>query len=317
MKPALLHSMVKHELRLLLRSKWLLNFMILFLFLSALLYFYGLHSSKTDPVEITYGLDSVNTNIDTMGVNPEWYGLKEIKQEMNSTAQVEHSAYNRSIAMLINLSLWLMPIICLILGANSIIADKENGRFSLFKTYQVSYWHYMCSKFISLVLAMFVVMGVSYGLFGFIFSIMSKSFQASVYQVFMSVNLMLIIVFSAAASFVGAISKTRMQGLSFALFFWSLVVFVYEFVIFSVIDWIPYTMKLKSLFFFILLNPVESIRVWSISKLNANYVFGPEYLMIDKWEASGMLTSSLLLSLALLLLLTIASSTLILKKGGV
>ncbi|MEH7343116.1 ABC transporter permease subunit [Bacillus sp. JJ1532] len=317
MELGILYSMVKHELRLLLRSKWLLNFMILFIFLSGLLYFYGLNSVKLDPVKVTYGLEGVNSNIETMGVNPEYYGLKEITQQPENTANINQTAYNRSIALLINLSLWLLPIICLILGANSIIGDKESGRLGLYKTYQVSYWKYMLSKFLSLVISMFVVMGVSYGLFGLIFSIIGKSFQASIFQVFLSVNMLLIIVFSAAALFVGAISKTRMQGLSYALFFWCLTVFIYEFVIMTVINWIPYAFKLKSLFFFILLNPIESIRVWSISKLNAEYVFGPEFLMIEKWGESGTLSISLMISIVLLMWIAMAISTKMLKKRGV
>ncbi|MBT2691276.1 ABC transporter permease subunit [Bacillus sp. ISL-47] len=317
MKPLLLYSMTKYELRLLMRSRWLLNFMILFIFLSGLLYFYGLQSVKSDPVEVTFGLESVNTNIETMGVNPEYYGLQEIKQEEEKAGTVSQSAYNRSIAMLINLSLWLLPIICMILGANSIIADKENGRFSLYKTYQASAGYYMGSKFLSLVLSMFIVMGVSYGMFGFIFSIAGNSFAAGIYQVFMLVNMLLILVFSSASLLVGAVSKTRMQGLSLALFFWSTVVFVYEFVIFSVIDWIPYSLKQSSLFFLILLNPIESIRVWSISKLNSEYVFGPEYLMIEQWGTNGILTLSLLLSIIIIIFITIVSSTQLLKKRGV
>ncbi|WP_231734725.1 ABC transporter permease [Bacillus sp. FJAT-29937] len=313
----ILYSMVKHELRLLLRSKWLLNFMILFIFLSGLLYFYGLNSVKLDPVKVTYGLEGVNSNIETMGVNPEYYGLKEITKQPENTTNINQTAYNRSIALLINLSLWLLPIICLILGANSIIGDKESGRLGLYNTYQVSYWKYMLSKFLSLVISMFVVMGVSYGLFGLVFSIIGKSFQASIFQVFLSVNMLLIIVFSAAALIVGAISKTRMQGLSYALFFWCLTVFIYEFVIMTVINWIPYAFKLKSLFFFILLNPIESIRVWSISKLNAEYVFGPEFLMIEKWNESGTLSIALMISIVLLMWIAMAISTKMLKKRGV
>jgi len=315
MKHYLLFSMTKHELRLLLRSKWLMNFMVLFIFLSVLLYFYGLHSVQSDPAEVTYGLESVGNNIDTNGVNPEWFGLKEIEQQSQTAADIQQTAYNRSIAMLINLSLWLVPIICLVLGSNSIIADKESGRFGLFKTYQIPYWRYMTSKFAALVLSMLVVLGVSYGLFGLIFSLIGQSFEATIFQIFLVVNLLLIIMFSAASLFVGAISKTRMQGLSLALFFWSMAVFVYEFIIFSIIDWIPYAFKLNSLFSLILLNPVESIRVWSISKLNAEYVFGPEYLIIDQWGNSGVLTASLILSIFLLVFMTIAASTKLLKRG--
>ncbi|MDF2035773.1 ABC transporter permease subunit [Cytobacillus oceanisediminis] len=317
MNPELLYSMTKYELRLLLRSRWLLNFMILFFFLAGLLYLYGLQSVKSEPAEVSYGLEGVNDNIETMGVNPEYYGLKEIKPEEGHTAGFSQSAYNRSIAMLMNLSLWMLPVICMILGGSSIIADKENGRLSLYRTYHSSAGYYLISKFLSLVLSLFFVIGLSYGLFGFFFSLAGSSFAAHIYQVFLLVNMLLILVFSAASLLIGAISKSRMQGLSAAIIFWIIMVFVYEFIIFSVTGWIPYSLKQISLFFLILLNPVESVRVWSISKLNSEYVFGPEYLMIEKWGTNGSLTLALTLSIILIILLTIISSARILTKRGV
>lgn len=317
MNPGLLYSMTKYELRLLLRSRWLLNFMILFFFLAGLLYLYGLQSVKSEPSEVSYGLEDVNANIETMGVNPEYYGLKEIKPEEGHTAGFSQSAYNRSIAMLMNLSLWMLPIICMILGGSSIIADKENGRLSLYKTYYESSGYYLISKFLSLVLSLFFVIGLSYGLFGFIYSLAGSSFAAHIFQVFLLVNMFLIFVFSAVSLLIGAISKSRMQGLSAAIIFWITMVFVYEFIIFSVTGWIPYSLKQISLFFLILLNPVESVRVWSISKLNSEYVFGPEYLMIEKWGANGSLTLALTLSIILIIFITFITSARLLTKRGV
>ncbi|PAE26315.1 MULTISPECIES: ABC transporter permease subunit [Bacillaceae] len=317
MNPGLLFTMTKHELRLLLRSRWLLNFMILFFFLAVLLYLYGLQSVKSDPAEVTYGLEGVNDNIETMGVNPEYYGLKEIKTEEGNTEGFSQSAYNRSIAMLINLSLWMIPVICMILGGSSIIADKENGRLSLYRTYQASSGYYLISKFLALVLSLFFAAGISYGLFGLISSLAGSSFAAHIYQVFLLVNMFLILVFSAASLLIGALSKTRMQGLSAAIIVWILMVFVYEFIIFSVIGLVPYAVKQNSLFMFILLNPVESVRVWSISKLNSEYVFGPEYLIIEEWGANGSLTLALTISITLIILITILSSARLLTKRGV
>lgn len=317
MNPGLLYSMTKYELRLLLRSRWLLNFMILFFFLAGLLYFYGLQSIKSEPAEVSYGLEGVNANIETMGVNPEYYGLKEIKPEEGDTADFSQSAYNRSIAMLMNLSLWMLPIICMILGGSSIIADKENGRLSLYRTYHESSGYYLISKFLSLVLSLFFVIGLSYGLFGFIYSLAGSSFAAHIFQVFLLVNMFLILVFSAVSLLIGAISKSRMQGLSAAIIFWITMVFVYEFIIFSVTGWIPYSLKQISLFFLILLNPVESVRVWSISKLNSEYVFGPEYLMIEKWGANGSLTLALTLSIILIIIIFFITSARLLTKRGV
>lgn len=207
-----------------------------FFFLAGLLYLYGLQSVKSDPAEVSYGLEGVNDNIETMGVNPEYYGLKETKPEEGHTSGFSQSAYNRSIAMLMNLSLWMLPIICMILGGSSIIADKENGRLSLYKTYHASAGFYLISKFLSLVLSLFFVIGLSYGLFGFFFSLSGSSFAAHIYQVFLLVNMLLILVFSAASLLIGAISKSRMQGLSAAIIFWIIIVFVYEFIIFQLPD---------------------------------------------------------------------------------
>ncbi|WP_242060585.1 ABC transporter permease subunit [Cytobacillus firmus] len=122
--------------------------------------------------------------------------------------------------MLINLSLWMFPIICMILGGNSIIADKENGRLSLYSTYQASSGYYLISKFLALVLSLFFVMGISYGIFSLIFSLAGSSFAAHIYQVLLLVNMLLILVFSAASLLIGAFSKTRIQGLSAAIIFW-------------------------------------------------------------------------------------------------
>ena len=46
----------------------------------------------------------------------------------------------------------------------------------------------------------------------------------------------------------------------------------------------------------ILLNPIDSIRVWSIEKLNADFIFGPEFLILKEWGESGMLTGYMILS---------------------
>ena len=146
--------MTMHELRLLLRSKWLLNFTILFIAMAALFFFYGLKSIDSNPTEVKYGLESIG-EIDTGTVDPSYFGLEELPNEDEQSAETNKSVgYNRAIAMLMNLSLWLIPIISLILGANSIIADKEDGRLALYKTYQMPYIYYLISKFIALCLSL-------------------------------------------------------------------------------------------------------------------------------------------------------------------
>lgn len=308
-----LYPMTVYELRLLLRSKWLLNFMLLLMLMAALFYFYGLKSLEADPHEVTYGLAS-GIKIDTGTIDPSYFGLEELPSKEVSNVKNEKAGYDRALAMLMNLSLWVLPIICLILGTNAIVADKEDGRLTLYRTYQKPFLYYLLSKFIALCISLLVALGISYGLFGTIISFTTDGAEFSFFTTFFLLNIFLIIIFSALSVLVGSISVTRMQGLSYALCVWSFLVFGYEFIIFSIIDLIPYSYKLNSMLLLVLSNPIESLRVWSITKLNASYIFGPQYLLIDKWGHNGSLTNYIVLSACLMIIVSLLLANFTIKK---
>lgn len=309
-----LNTMIIYELRLLIRSKWLLNFMLLLLLMAALFYFYGLKSLEADPHEVNYGLASVGDNIDTGTVDPSYFGLKEMPADNTGATTDENAGYSRAISMLMNLSLWVLPIICLIFGTNALVADKEDGRLNLYRTYQMPFYYYLISKFIALCLSLLVALGLSYGLFGIVVTLTTNGAEFDYFTTFFLLNLFLIVIFSALSVLIGSISTTRMQGLSYALCVWSFLVFGYEFIIFSIIDVVPYAYKLNSMLLLVLSNPIESLRVWSITKLNANYIFGPEYLLIDKWGQNGSLTNYIILSACLMIVIALLLANVTIKK---
>lgn len=313
MRKNLFYSMVVYELRLFIRSKWLLSISLLFFFLSLIFYFYGITSVKADPTEIIYGAES-GIEISTGTVDPSIYGLKALDSTTQSSSDSSTSTYNRTISLLINLSLWLIPILCLIIGTTSIISDKESGRMDLYKTYQTPFILYLLSKFSALSLSLIGAVGVSFGLFGLICSLFGSSIESSLIQLFLLLTIFLIFVFSALSLVIGSFCATRMQGLSYSLFLWSFIVFIYEFIIFTLIEYVPYAFKLKGLFVLILVNPIESIRIWSIAQMNAGYIFGPEFLILDEWNRSGELTVYLVLSLLIVTGLSILLSNKLMKR---
>lgn len=317
MKISMFQSMLKLEIRVLLRSKWLLSLFILFIGLAFLLYYYGLESAKSTaaPVENNKG-EVAGIEFSVGELDPAYFGLEEVVDDKdgNLTEATLSNAYSRSIAMLINLSLWIIPIICLILGTNSLVADKEEGRFSLYRTYQMSNGYYLLSKYMSICITLMLSLGFSYGVFGLFLYLIGAMQDAAMFGVFLALNLLIIFVFSGLAILIGSYSVTRMQGLSLALFAWSFLVFIYEFIIFSIIDFIPYSQKLNSLFILILANPVESIRVWAINQLGANYIFGSQYLILNEWGANGTLNVYFLLSIIFIVLISFILSVFVIKR---
>lgn len=308
----LFESMLQYELKVLLRSKWLLSFTLLFIGLAFLLYFYGMQSSSTSYSAKEADISGVT--IKFMGEsNLSYFGLEAKSEQLDSAAQAANG-YNRSISMLINLSLWILPLICLLLGTNSIVADKEEGRYRLYQTYKMTSILYLASKYVALVLSLTLSLGIAYGLFGMYLYFTDSFMSADLFATFLVLNIFLVIVFASFAVLVGALSSKRMQGLSYALLLWSFLLFVYEFILFSVLNLVPYAQKLVSLLFMVLANPIESVRIWTINQLGANYIFGPEFLILNEWGSSNLLTLYLLTSLFIIVVMTLGLSTIILRK---
>lgn len=322
MKIAMFQSMLKLEVRVLLRSKWLLSLFILFIGLAFLLYFYGLESAKSTDASVENNKGVIAGIEFSVGeLDPAYFGLETIEDDSviydkngNLTEATLSNGYSRSIAMLINLSLWIIPIICLILGTNSLVADKEEGRFSLYRTYQMSNGYYLLSKYLSICIALILSLGISYGIFGLFLYVIGALQDAAMFGTFLALNLLIIFVFSGLAVLIGSYAVTRMQGLSLALFAWSFLVFIYEFIIFTIVDFIPYSQKLNALFILILVNPIESIRVWAINQLGANYIFGSQYLILNEWGANGTLNFYVFLSIICIILLSLALSVFVIKR---
>lgn len=322
MKLSMFQSMLKLEIRVLLRSKWLLSLFVLFIGLAFLLYFYGIESAKSTAIPVENNKGTVAGVEFSVGeLDPAYFGLDPIEDESavyNTEGSLSQStlsnAYSRSIAMLINLTLWIVPIISLILGTNSIVADKEEGRLSLYRTYKLSNGYYLLSKYFSICITLVISLGVSYGLFGLFLYIIGALQDAAMFGTFLALNLFIIFVFSGLAVLIGSYAVTRMQGLSLALFAWSFLVFIYEFIIFSIIDFIPHSQKLSTLFALILANPVESIRVWAINQLDANYIFGSQYLILNEWGADGTLNTYFIFSILFIIVISLILSTLVIRK---
>lgn len=294
------------------RSKWLLSSILLFLLMAILFYAYGVKSTSMDPAMVSYGLEGVGSDIDTGNVDPSIYGLEEMPAA-NEAGDSVITGFSRSVALLMNVTLWIVPIITLVIGVTSVTADKESGRLALLKTYRVPGGYYLISKYVALFLSVSTATALSYGLFGTGMALLGKMQGVQLFMTFLILNFLLIGVFGALAVLLGTWSNNRMQGLSFALAAWSFLLFVYEFLIFSIIEHIPYAYKLYNLIVMIFLNPVESLRVWAIDQLNAAYVFGPQFLLIEQWGDSGLLTVFLLSSVVIIIGLTLLGALFKLK----
>lgn len=192
--------------------------------------------------------------------------------------------FNRMTASLLNLSLFLVPLLTLLIGSTSLAGDKEDGGFTLLLTYPIPLFHVFLGKFIGLFLSLFTVISFGYGMAGIILFIQNIGVSYTFLLLFYVFTLLLAMMFLAISLLIGVISFNRFQALGLSLFIWALTVLFYEFIVMGLTMVVPKGTTVLLLTISILLNPVELVRVWTIIAMDSASIFGPHLYKLTIWS---------------------------------
>lgn len=234
----------RQQLTLILRSKWIISFGLLFVLLA---------------FSVTYFSNTVNSGFE---------------------------GFNRMTASLLNLNLFIIPLLSLLMGSLFLAGEKEDGGLMLLLTYPISVFSVLIGKYLGLLVAIGAVLTSGYGVALLSIGLLNSGASIQVMIPFYLLSFLLAAIFLALSIFIGIRSKSRFQALGISLFVWSLLVLFYEFIIMGFSLFLSNKMILPLLTVSIFLNPVEIIRVWSILSFDGAAVFGPSLYDLTVW-ASG------------------------------
>lgn len=209
------------------------------------------------------------------------------------------SGYSGVTGLLMNLTLYLLPLITLMLGAFTLTGEKEDGSAALLYTYRISITSWIGGKYIGLFIVLSIIITIGYGIAGILSSISSAGFTASAYGLLFLFALLLIITFLAIALFIGAVAATRWQALTYVIGVWFFFIVGWSPIMIAVLGQLPYLWIKPMLTALTLLNPAEWIRIFIITALGGGTIVGPEYYEWVTWmkQPSGKLTFLLLTAL--------------------
>ncbi len=201
------------------------------------------------------------------------------------------TGFTRQTASLLNLTLFLMPLLTLLVGGMLIAGEKEDGQLALYMTYPIRNLSVIMGKYVGIALALLTVFSVGYGV-----SVVALQFLGSVKWstalLFFGISALLLLLFLSLALTIGFLVKGRLQALGAGLLLWAFFVLFYEFIIMGLSLLLPPSAVLPLLTISVFLNPVELIRVFTIIFLRSGTLFGPSVYDFTIW-ASG--TSGILL----------------------
>ncbi|MCP3033338.1 ABC transporter permease [Halobacillus sp. A1] len=201
--------------------------------------------------------------------------------------QETYDGFNTNIAVLLNVNLFLLPLVLFIMGSVSVAAEKEEGLLTLVLSYPISYFELVVAKILSLTTAMFLILCLSYGIAstgGFIFG---TELSLHTLLTFFFLSILLILLLAPLSILMGVCSRTKFQSMALALGGWTFLVLLYEFIFMGLITVV--TPQLLKLFLTVAVaaNPIELIRVAAIIIIDEGVSLGPSLYEFTSFITGG------------------------------
>ncbi len=168
-------------------------------------------------------------------------------------------ALGRITASLINLTIFLTPLASLMLGSTSIVSEREAGSLEWLLSQPVSRRSVILGKFLGLTLAISIATALGYGFAGLFLSMQLPSEDLPKYLGLILISSALAAVGVAIGIFVSITSRGRFEALATSLLLWLTWVIIYDLLVMGAS--IAFGLTYLTIFFLLVLNPVESSRL--------------------------------------------------------
>lgn len=210
-------------------------------------------------------------------------------------AQNVVEGYSGLTGSMLNLIMYLLPLMTLLLGSFSLTAEKEEGSWELLSTYPISTFAFIAGKFIGMAIVLLTIIAFGFGLTGLIGAIGGRGFGATTFGLFFAFSVGLVLLFLAVAIGIGTIARNRWQALTIAVAVWFFAIIGWPALLMAGLGQLPYLWIKPAVVGLTILNPAELVRLFIIVKLGGGSVLGPEYYQWVDWIKGSLGTVSFLL----------------------
>ncbi|MDH5710553.1 MAG: ABC transporter permease [Gammaproteobacteria bacterium] len=184
------------------------------------------------------------------------------------TGSIRASALDISVISLASLSVYLIPLIALMLSFDALVGEFERGTMMLLLTYPVSRWQVIIGKFIGHTVILFIAILAGYGGSMLIVTLVTggslDGWQAYVMMMFSS--LILGAIFIALGYLVSVLVKERATAAGAAIGLWLIFVVLYDLLLFGALlvdDKQVIGQQLFSLL--MIISPTDAYRILNLS----------------------------------------------------
>lgn len=210
---------------------------------------------------------------------------------------VGFQGFLRTSASLLNLVLYIVPLVALVMGTMSFTSEKNSG--DLLYAQPVTRIEILIGKLGGLFASLLTSTLIGFGLGGLIIAVKAGSEGLLRYPLLVILSMLLGLIFLALSALVAAWSQRKAKAFGITLFLWFFFVLFYDLLVIGGTFLLQERIANRFIFVSLAGNPVDMVRVASLIVLNGKPIFGPAGAALVKF-LGGDTASLLALALGLL-----------------
>ena len=220
--------------------------------------------------------------------------------------------FTRTTLSLLNLVLYLIPLIALMAG--SITFSTPAGFDELLHTQPVRRSEVLLGRFLGVALVLLTAVDIGFVSSGFFVLIQIGTDGILRYAAFVFLSNVLLLIFLAISMVIAVYSKQRSRVFALSATVWFLSLIFYDLLVIGITSLLSGRAAANTAMLALLLNPVDIVRVQSLISLNSPSIFGPAgaafvRLLGGELGAFLMLSADLLFWLAGLVLVSLRANS--------
>lgn len=218
--------------------------------------------------------------------------------------------FGRTTATLVNLCLFLAPLVAITLGCGTISSERDQGTLEQLLAQPITRTELLMGKYLGLLLALFAATIIGFAPAGIIIGLSASLVQSVHFLLYPMLSQLLISVMLAVGILISVRAKSRAQANAVGIAVWFVFVLAYDILLLGSLSVIA--LPADALAGILFLNPVDASRILSIITLEPDlYVLGPAgAFLVETFTGTGaalLILFSLLLWIALPLWFAIRS----------
>ncbi|MBI3424835.1 MAG: ABC transporter permease subunit [Acidobacteria bacterium] len=212
---------------------------------------------------------------------------------MLTAGAIGFQSFARTSASLLNLVLYIVPLVALTMGTLSFTSEKSLSEMLFAQP--VTRTEILLGKLAGLFASILTATLIGFGLAGFIIASKAGTQGLLRYPVFVALSLLLALVFLTLAALVSSLCQRKTKAFGVVMFLWFFFVLFYDLLVIGVTFLLKEHAANQFIFASLFGNPVDMVRVASLMVLDGKEVFGAAGAALTRFLGGETASLSLLI----------------------